>query len=682
MNLFNRFARMLRPESSTQPPSFFGILMALGVLLVAAPLSVGAAEVHFTDAQVTQGRAVYGRACGVCHGASLQGAAGVALSGRTFELSWGDGHHDIRDLYDEISKQMPKNAPGSLSEADNLAVLAYILSKNGHSASAAALTTAKLTGTIEAANGTASPQGSPEPVAKEHSAATFPQPPDHFDVASGRMPRDAELKQVQAGDWLTYNRTLGGDRYSPLDQINTHNAGHLRAHCLLQLGELGSFETSPIAYEGSLYITTVHKVVAVDGATCAVIWHYDYVPSDREMLPNNRGVALYGGKLFRGTIDGHLIALDAATGKLLWDVRVSDSQLGYEITGAPVAFDGKVFTGDAGADVGINGRIYAFDVNTGALIWTFDMIPTGSQPGAQTWGGGALHGGGASWSTMAIDPERRLLLVPTGNPAPDFNDAARPGANLYTDSVVALDLETGKLSWYVQQVPHDVHDWDTAAAPALFSQNGRNYMAVASKSGLLFLYDRDNQQVLSSTPFTTRENTDTPIQMNERVHVCPGALGQFNGPAYSPKEKLLFLAAADRCNIIQKGEAKYVPGNVDFGGLFIIDPPNKQSGWIRAFDPTNGKELWNVHRHDIVLSAVTPTGGDLLLTGDSGGDFLALDGRTGQILYRFATGGPIAAGVTTYLAGGKQYIAVPSGSSSRDAASATGAPTLLVFAVP
>jgi alcohol dehydrogenase (cytochrome c) len=649
------------------------LLILCAVATTLAP-SAQPAGPHFTEAQVSQGRGVYARACAACHGSNLEGAAAVGLAGMNFARSWGDGRHDLGDLYTEVARQMPKNAPGTLSDSDNLAVLAFMLFANGHAVSGTTLAVTDLHGTLPA-------MGVAAALPASISRPTFPQRPDTVEASSTRVPVDDDLLRVQDEDWLTYNRTLPGDRFSPLKQLNTGNASRLQLQCRLELGERGSFETSPIAYQGRLFITTVHKVVAVDGSNCAVLWTYDYVPTDREGLPNNRGVALYKGKVLRGTIDGHLIALDAATGKLLWNARVGDAQLGYEITGAPVAFDGKVFTGDAGADVGINGRIYAFDANTGALIWAFDIIPTGKQPGADTWGNGAEHGGGATWSSMSIDPEKGLLLVPTGNPAPDFNDEVRPGANLYTNSVVALDFETGKLAWYVQQVPHDIHDWDTAAAPALFRQDSRNYMAVASKNGLLLIYDRDSQQVLSQTPFTTRENIDAPLVMGQRVHVCPGALGQFNGPAYSPTRKLLFLGAADRCNDIEKGEAKYIPGSVYFGGRFILDPPEKQSGWIKAFDPATGREVWSVHRQSIVLSAVTPTGGDLLLTGDSGGEFLALDARTGQILYKYATGGPIAAGVTTYLAKGKQLIAVPSGSSSRDNVSANAAATLMLFSL-
>ena len=631
----------------------------------------------FTEAQVSQGRADYARWCAVCHGAELQGAAAVALSGANFQRTWGDGQHKLRDLYDITATQMPKNAAGSLSPEQNFAIVAYMLARNGHAAGSVRLGPTNLDVTI-AATGTGSGAATGE---GNGGGVFYPQRPATVEEASGSVPTDADILHIDAGNWLTYNRTLSGDRFSPLTQINTANAHGLKVLCRVPLGESGSFETSPLVYRGLMYLTTVHKVFAVDGSNCAVRWSYTYVPVDAEHLPNNRGVALYDGKVFRGTIDGHLLALDAQSGKLLWDVRVADARLGYEITGAPVAFAGKVFVGDAGADVGINGRIYAFDVNTGAVIWTFDMVPTGNQAGAETWGGGAEHGGGATWSSMAIDPHQRLLFVPTGNPAPDFNDKARPGANLYTDAVVALKLDTGKLAWYVQQVPHDIHDWDTAAAPALFDRGGRHYMSVASKNGLLFTYDRDSHAVVSATPFTTRENVDAPLVLGQRVHVCPGALGQYNGPGYDPKLDLLFLGAADRCNDIRMDEPKYIAGSVYFGGAFILDPPEKNSGWIRAFRAADGSELWRVHRRDMVLAAVTPTAGGVLLTGDSGGEFLVLKSKTGEVLFHFATGGPVAAGITTYLAGGKQFIAVPSGSSSRDNATAGSTASLVVFAL-
>lgn len=490
-------------------------------------------------------------------------------------------------------------------------------------------------------------------------------------------PTDAELRRVDARDWLTYNRDLAGDRYSPLAGIDRANAGRLVPTCVLQLGEQGAFEASPIVHDGKIYVTTVHKTVALDGATCEPLWTQTYVPTDPEHLPGNRGVALYEGKLFRGTADAHLLALDAATGKLLWDVRVADSAEGYEITGAPVAYGGRVFAGDAGADVGIMGRVHAFDAATGKRLWDFDIVPSGNEPGAETWGGGNVHAGGATWSSMAVDPDRNLILVPTGNPAPDFDGSARPGANLYTDAVVALDLATGRLAWYVQQIPHDLHDWDTAAAPALYRSGHRDLMAVASKDGLLYLYDLQSRSLLATAQYNTRENVDVPLRSDAAVHVCPGALGQYNGPAVSYALDMLFVGAADHCNSIQLKPPRYVPGQVYFAGVFR--PDRQASGWIRGFESRTGRERWAYHDDTPVASGITATGGGLVLAGDAAGWFLALDGRTGKVLYRFMTGGPIAGGISVYEAHGKEYIAVASGSSSRDIAAASAAATLVVF---
>lgn len=657
------------------------LLLMICQLAVAAPPACAAPS--FTRAQVRAGRPAYARACGLCHGAMLQGGAAVALTGNAFARSWGDGRHQGQDFFDAIARQMPKNAPGTLSRADNLAIAAFILASNGYEAGPQPLTPAALAGVLPAARRSPAAAASAAQTLPSGSAgavAIFPQAPRTVLAASSAGPEDAQLLRVADADWLTFNRTLAGDRFSPLAQINAANAHQLRVICIAQLGEMGSFETSPIVNDGQMYVTTAHKVLALDAATCAVKWSYTWVPVDPEHLPGNRGVALYRGRVFRGTTDGHLIALDAASGKLLWDARVADGALGYEITGAPVAFDGKVFTGDAGADTGIRGRIYAFDAATGGLVWAFDIVPRAGDAAAASWSGNTDRGGGATWSSMAIDPQRRLLFVPTGNPAPDFNDASRGGDNLYTDSVVALELATGKLSWYVQQVPHDMHDWDTAAAPALFAHGGHSVMAVASKNGLLYQYDRDTHQTLSQTPFTTRSNVEA-LPTAAGVHVCPGALGQYNGPAFSPLSGRVFVAAADRCNVLTRAEPHYVPGGVYFGGMFRMDPPAQQSGWIKAFAAVSGQELWSVHRRDPVLAAVTPTAGGVVLTGDMGGSFLALDAGDGRVLYEFATGGPVAAGISVYAVAGREYIAVPSGSSSRDAASATGAATLIVFSV-
>jgi len=506
------------------------------------------------------------------------------------------------------------------------------------------------------------------------AAISSAAPPAHPSTG----PDDGELRAPAAGDWLTYNRNLPGDRYSPLSQIDRDNVKRLTVHCVLQLGEQGAFEASPVAYRGRLYVTTVHKTVAVDGASCAPLWSHTYVPADAEHLPGNRGVALYRGKVYRGTADAHLLALDAESGKLLWDVRTGQSSDGYEVTGAPIAYGGAVFAADSGADTGIMGKVHAYAADGGRPLWDFHIVPIGEESGSESWGGGNVHAGGASWSSMAIDPARGLILIPTGNPAPDFEGSHRPGANLYTDAVVALEMKTGRLAWYVQQIPHDLHDWDTAAAPALYTSGGRERMAVASKNGLLYLYDVANRSLLASPPYNTRENVDVPLRADAPVHVCPGALGQYNGPAYSAPLDMLFVGAADHCNLLKLMPPRYTPGQVYFGGMFL--PDRTASGWIRGFTGA-GEPRWSYHDPSMVASGITVTAGDLVLAGDEDGWFLVLDGKSGKMLYRFMTGGPIAGGVTVFEANGTEYIAVASGSSSRDLAAASAAATLVVFAL-
>jgi alcohol dehydrogenase (cytochrome c) len=499
-------------------------------------------------------------------------------------------------------------------------------------------------------------------------------------VDSG-LPGDEELLQVDAADWLHFNRNYSGDRYSPLAAINVSNAKSLTPKCVLQLGEIGSFETSPIVYHGRMYVTTSHKTFAADARTCALIWSHSYTTVGPEHITANRGVALYRGTVYRGTTDGHLLALDANTGKVKWDIEVADPNGGYYISAAPLVFDGRIYVGEGGADHGIKGHIHAYEAATGKEVWKFDVIPTGDEPGADTWSAGQENGGGSSWSSMAVDTKRRLLFVPTGNPGPDFNPANRRGTNLYTDSIVVLGADTGKLAWYVQQVPGDTHDWDTAAAPAIYNQDGREYMAVASKDGFLYVYDRLTHEVLARPSTMTRENVEIPFNLTSPVRCCPGGLGQWNGPAYSPRDRLLFVGSAERCDTIQLAEPKYVRGQLFFGGVIKPGQNEKPSGSLRGIDAATGEQRWVYHSPSVFVAGVTATAGGLLLTGDGAGNFLVLAAQTGKVLYRFQTGGGIAGGISTYSVEGEQLIAVPSGNSSRAVWGTTGSATILIFGI-
>lgn len=662
------------------------IAASLSLALAALPPAAGAQgrpahpvhpAVSYSSAQAAAGRKLYGAQCAMCHGANLQGAAGPALSGIGFAKTWMTGARTVRTLSDVIATTMPTNHPGSLKPEQALDLVAYIFATNGIPGGTTALGGAALDAPIPAGSAAAAL------IAAPHRPLHLPEGPAEVGRASGTSPTDADLLHVTPGNWLAFNRDYPGDRFSPLAEINTRTVARLQPRCMLQLGEIGSFETSPIVYEGTMYVTTVHKTFAVDAASCSVLWSHTYVPVDPQHIPGNRGVALYHGKVYRGTSDGYLLCLDAKSGALLWTAHVDDGYGGAFVSGAPLAFDGKIFVGEGGADSGIRGRYYAFDSETGRPLWTFDIIPRTAEAARATWGEGEARGG-SSWSSVALDPQRRLLYVPTGNPGPDFDGSQRPGANLYTDSVVVLDADTGHLAWYAQQVPHDVHDWDTAAAPAIYDRGGKGYLAVASKDGFLHLYDRDSHAEIGRTETTTHVNVDVPFTPAGPVTYCPGGLGQWNGPAYAAELGLLFVGSADRCDTIG-GLAKlppFTPGQMDFGARLLTNQRQAASGWIRGIDAESGKLAWVLHAPTPIVAAMTPTAGGLLFTGDLDGHFLALDARTGKVLYRFMTGGGIAGGVTTYEAGGHQLIAVPSGSSSRGTWGSTGSATLIVFGLP
>lgn len=350
---------------------------------------------------------------------------------------------------------MPLSAPGSLTQKQYLDVTAFILSKDGYQAGKAALSTKNLKAKLTAPSASKSADAAPPAPAVTGLPKSMTNTSGQ---ASGNAPSDSELTAVADGEWPAYNRTLDGQRYSPLGQITAANAKNLQVKCVFQVGKTGAFQTGPVVYKGVMYITTPRNTYALKADTCTKLWESDYTPKGAEPFPVNRGVALYDGKLFRGTTDGHLIALDAATGKMLWNTWVADSTKGYFLSAAPTAYNGKVYMGAAGANWGANGVIGAFDANTGKPIWNFGVIPTGNQPGADTWKKGAEHGGGSIWTTLTLDPVSHLLYVSVGNPAPDLNGGLRPGDNLYTDSVVVLDSNSGKLAWYEQQVAHDTHD--------------------------------------------------------------------------------------------------------------------------------------------------------------------------------------------------------------------------------
>lgn len=644
-------------------------------------------EGWYSTQQAAQGAALFKQKCVVCHGANLQGGAGPALAGNQFFLRYKG--KPLSALWSTIHTEMPLTAPATLTDPQSLALVAFILQKNGFPAGASPIVghydilriiPAAAPGTVAAG----------EAGAASAAAMVVKQP-------ATDVPSQQELDggDEDADNWLTYGKGYRGARYSALSDITTANVARLRQKCSVDLAPAGSFEASPVAYDGTIYVTTTNDTFAVDGQTCAKIWSYTYNATDIEAGANNKGVAIGGGRVIRGTTDGHLIALDIKTGDLLWDRKIVDSSTGASAMAAPLIWHDLVFMGAAGGDVGVRGEVAAYHVSDGTKAWSFFTVPMKNATGAQTWEKtAAAHGGGGVWTYFTLDPITGTIYVPVGNPGPDFNSTVRPGANLFTTGVVALDATTGALRWSYQTQPNDDHDWDATGSAEFDSANGAKYVAVTSKDGLMHLLNRTNGKLLTKTVTTTIANASAPITYSG-THYCPGVTGgsEWNGAAWSPTAHLVYVNSVDWCVTVKlsklasitniaSGAAKAESGAAAFGGgIPVPDPIASAYGWTTAIDPATGRTQWHVRMPTPMIAALTPTAGGIVLTGDLNGDLLALDASTGKTLYTYDTKNAIAGGVITYRAGQKQYIAVAAGNTSFVAWSVTGKPTLYVFSL-
>jgi alcohol dehydrogenase (cytochrome c) len=437
-----------------------------------------------------------------------------------------------------------------------------------------------------------------------------------------------------------------------------------------------------------MYLTTPYATIALDAVTCRVRWRHDWESKARENFSQNRGIAVKSEKVIRGTRDGYLLAPDAETGRLLWERPAADAAKGETFTMPPVIFEDLIVVGPAGNEVPIKGWVGAFKLDSGEAVWRFNTTPGPGDAGADSWGTtDAVTGGGAVWTPFSLDPLQALVFAAVGNPAPDFNGEVRPGANLYTNALVVLDARTGKLMWHYQAVPHDTHDWDLTQVSPLFSAdvNGkrRRLVAVVGKDGLLHVLDRESREHLYEVAVTRRQNTELPITQ-EAVHVCPGALGgvQWNGPAFNPRTNMLYVASVDWCGTFEKSETLvHVMGLSYLGGRWVADSQEQARGWLTAIDASTGTIRWRYESRRPMLAAVTATSADLLFTGELNGDFLVLDARDGTVLYRHNTGGAINGGIVTYQIGGKQYVAVTSGTATRFWGAAVRPATVTIFSI-
>ena len=505
-------------------------------------------------------------------------------------------------------------------------------------------------------------------------------------------------------NWLSYSENLFNQRFSPLTQITPANAKNLELQWVWQSKSLEKFEATALVVDGVLYtlqgppVQGVYEIVALDAATGRPFWHIEYKPL-LEARPCcgrvSRGLAILGDTLYMGTIDAHLVALDAKTGKILWDhevEKVGDKATEkYAITHAPVVIKDKIVVGIAGGDLGVRGFICAFDAKTGRELWRTYTIPAKGEPGNETWAGDSWKTGGAGvWNSGAYDAETNLVYFGTGNPAPDWDGRDRLGDNLYSDSVLALDADTGKLKWYYQFTPHDEVDYDSTQVPVLadiqWQGRPRKVMLWANRNGLAYVLDRTTGEFLLGKPFVKVNWMDgfdpkgRPIRIPGQVPtpkgtlIMPTVLGATNWapPSFSPRTGLFYVAGWENTGTIAvEGQFPRAAGAQGAGGTPMgqatLTPNMKNDedgfGVIRALDPHGLTKKWEFKMNDITWAGVMTTASDVLFGGGKEGYFLALDARTGDLLWKVPLGGQINSGPMTYAVDGKQYVTVAAGSS-------------------
>jgi alcohol dehydrogenase (cytochrome c) len=508
---------------------------------------------------------------------------------------------------------------------------------------------------------------------------------------------------AEPGSWLTYSGDYGGHRHSPLTQITPANVGDLTLQWILPNQVFGAWQATPLVVDGIMYVTQrPNDVLAVDARTGRVFWQYRYTNSADARVccgANNRGVAILGDTLYMGTLDAHLVAIDRTTGRSLWDVPVADPALGYSITMAPLVVKDKVLVGSGGGEYGIRGFIAAYDAGSGEEVWRFHTIPGPGEPGHETWGGDSWRtGGGSIWLTPTYDSELDLTYWGVGNPAPDWNPDQRPGDNLYTDSVVALDPDTGDLQWHFQFSPGDPYDYDSVQIGVLadLEWQGQPTPAIlwANRNGFFYVLDRTDGRFLVGKPFVEvnwasgLDETGRPIPtpQPEGQPTYPGIQGGTNwySPSFSPRTGLLYVSAWEGyASVFSREYTEYVPGRNFLGGggtpfaevegapgvrVGRASPINTWTdaaghGAVLAIDPQTGDTRWTFDHYDVTDSGILTTATDLLYTGGREGSFNAIDARTGAERWRASLGGQIANGPVSYAVDGTQYVSVISGNS-------------------
>ncbi len=515
--------------------------------------------------------------------------------------------------------------------------------------------------------------------------------------------------------WLHSNGNYANTRYFPVDQINAHNVKHLRPVFLFQTEVKESMETSPIVVNGVMFLTTSYNhVYAIDAVTGKEFWHYKHKMGSVTTYccgPNNRGVAVIDGTVYLATLDAKLVALDAKSGKVLWDTQIADPEKGYSETMAPVVVDGKVLIGTNGGEYGIRGFVKAYDTKSGNLLWTFYTVPEKGHEGV--WAthdatgrdmlrniaaeketlarnGGDFYQtlGGGVWMAPAVDRKTRTVFFVVGNPSPDLYGAIRPGDNLYTDSMVAIDLDTGAYKWHYQYVAHDVWDLDAVSAVILTEAKDKNGKMIpvavhGGKTGHVYVHDRATGALLRFSEAMVPQENMWVLPTASGARMLPGANGgvEWSPMAINPKTRLAYAANLHQPMTYHVEEASYPGGDkLWLGGAFKTIAAEKQWGRLSAVNLDTGKVAWKADTEQPLMGGVLATAGNLVFTGEGNGHLNAYNATKGDKLWSFQCGAGVNAPPVSYVVGGKQYIAVAAGGNSQLDFKRGNA--VLVFALP
>ncbi|MGZ5713357.1 MAG: PQQ-dependent dehydrogenase, methanol/ethanol family [Caldimonas sp.] len=534
------------------------------------------------------------------------------------------------------------------------------------------------------------------------------------------VPKAVSVSQAQldAADkddknYLHSNMSYAQTRYYPATQINTTNVAKLRPAFQFQTEVLESMETAPIVVDGVMYITTSYNhVYALDAATGKEFWHYKHKMGAVTTYccgPNNRGVAIMGDRLYMGTLDAKLLAFDAKTGKVLWSTQIADPEAGYSETMAPVAVNGKVLIGTNGGEYGIRGFVKAFDANDGKLLWTFYTIPETGHEGkwavndatnrdmhrdvaaekaqfAKNSGFFKTLGGGV-WMAPAIDKEANTAYFVVGNPSPDLYGAERPGDNLYTDSIVAVDLNTGAYKWHYQYVAHDVWDLDAVSPVILTEAMGkdgkmRKVAIHGGKTGHVYVHDRATGELIRFSEAMIPQENMWVLPTKDGARMLPGANGgvEWSPMAINPKLRMVYAANLHQPMTYHVEQAAYPGGKLWLGGAFKVIASEKQWGRLAAVNLDTGKMAWKFDTDQPLIGGVLATAGDLVFNGEGNGLFRAFDAKTGKKLWEYQCGAGVNAPAVSYMVAGKQYVAVAAGGNTQ--LDFKRGNTVMVFALP